>query len=111
TKHALCGYTQQLRLEHEASGLNVLLVLPGPIARETPRTYGAEQAGNLPSSAAQPGAGAKVSAIQPAWLPERSLQACQRRQAELVVPGRVRLLFALAQLSPSLGDWLIKRFT
>ena len=37
--------------------------------------------------------------------------ACQRRRAELIVPARARLLFAAAQLSPQLGDWLVKKMT
>jgi len=52
-----------------------------------------------------------VSAISPAFLAERIVRACERRQLELIVPRRARLLFALAQLSPRLGDWLIRRMT
>jgi hypothetical protein len=44
-------------------------------------------------------------------LAQRILRACEKRQAELIAPARARLLFALAQLSPSLGDWLIRRKT
>jgi hypothetical protein len=58
-----------------------------------------------------PGAGAKLGAIDPDALAESILRACRKRKAELVVPGKARLLFALAQLSPRLGDWLVRRFT
>jgi hypothetical protein len=39
------------------------------------------------------------------------VRGCDRRSAELVVPGRARLLFAIAQLSAGWGDWLVRRFT
>jgi short-subunit dehydrogenase len=110
-KAALGAYTQQLRLELADQGVHVLLVCPGPIARERPRSYGAEESANLPASAHQPGAGVKARAIAPDLLARRVVSACQRRQSELVIPGKARLLFALAQLSPRLGDWLLKRLT
>ena len=31
--------------------------------------------------------------------------------AALIVPGRARLLFAISQLSPRLGDWILRRVT
>ncbi len=111
SKFALVAYSQQLRLELGPRGLHVLLVCPGPIARDTPRDYGAQQQGNLPHSASKPGAGAKTRLIQPDWLAEKIIAACQRRKSELVIPGKARLLFALQQLSPRLGDWLLKKFS
>jgi len=30
---------------------------------------------------------------------------------QVVVPGKARLLFALAQLSPRWGDWLVRKMT
>jgi short-subunit dehydrogenase len=110
-KAALGAYTQQLRLELTDQGVHVLLVCPGPIARQTPRTYAAEELANLPESARRPGAGVKASAIPPDALARRIVAACERRQPELVIPGKARLLFALAQLSPRWGDWLLKRLT
>jgi NAD(P)-dependent dehydrogenase (short-subunit alcohol dehydrogenase family) len=108
TKFALSAYTAQLRLELADRGLHVLLVSPGPIARDQPREYAA--AGHdVPASARRPGAGVRLRAIDPNWLAERILRACQRRQAELVVPGGARLLFAISQLAPGVGDWLLRR--
>jgi hypothetical protein len=66
---------------------------------------------DVPERARQPGAGVKTSAIDPRRLGRLILRACEKRKPELVVPGRARLLFALAQLFPSLGDWLVKKFT
>src|SRR6185295_17228546 len=111
TKFALAAYSQQLRLELEPRGLHVLLVCPGPIARDEPgQDYGARTSG-LPASAKQPGAGVKVSLIDPDRLAGRIFRACRKRQPELIVPGRARLLFALSQLSPRLGDWIVRRMT
>ncbi|MCE9554520.1 MAG: hypothetical protein K8T91_14260 [Planctomycetes bacterium] len=59
----------------------------------------------------EPGGGAKLASIDPLLLAQRIVRACERRKPELVVPGRARLLFALAQLWPGLGDWLVQRNT
>ena len=61
--------------------------------------------------ARQPGGGVKLKGIDPAWLAARILSACERRQPELVVPARAKLLFAIAQLWPNLGDWIVTRMT
>jgi short-subunit dehydrogenase len=111
SKFALAAYSQQLRLELGPQGLHALLVCPGPIKRagQTPR-YVADAAG-IPESAQQPGGGAKIRGLDSDWLAERILTACERRQAELIVPAKVRLLLALGAISPRLGDWLLKRAT
>jgi short-subunit dehydrogenase len=115
-KFAVAAYSQQLRLELGPQGLHVLLVCTGPIERTASQVtdgssrYAAQSKG-LPPEARQPGGGAKVKQIDPDWLAEKILHACQRRRRELVVPAKTRLLFALAQLSPRLGDWLLLRST
>ena len=52
SKFAVTAYTQQLRLELEPEGLNVLLVCPGPIARDDDRVRSPEELANLPPEAA-----------------------------------------------------------
>ncbi len=111
TKFALNAYSQQLRLELSPEGLHVLLVSPGPIARDDSELRYADQVAGLPETAKKPGAGVKFRAIAPEKLSRAILAACERRRAELVYPAAVRLLFALGQLSPRLGDWLIRRLT
>jgi len=111
SKFALTAYTQQLRLELSPRGVHVLLVSPGPIARPKSRTYGAESREQLPDSARKPGGGVRAKAIPPDELARRIVEACRRRRAELTVPGTARLLFALMQLSPRLGDYLVRRMT
>lgn len=110
-KFALAAYTQQLRLELGPRGLHVLLVCPGPIKRGDGEARYAEQSKDLSASAAKPGGGARLKGLAPGWLAGKILQACERRKAELIVPAKARWLFAIAALSPSLGDWLLKRAT
>jgi len=114
SKFSLAALAQQLRIESEFSGLHTLLVCPGPIVRGDLSATGAryaDQATEVPAAAYQPGGGAKVRAIDPKWLAEKILRACERRRAELVVPWQSRLLFAAAQISPRLGDWVLRRVT
>ncbi|MFO0900775.1 MAG: SDR family NAD(P)-dependent oxidoreductase [Pirellulales bacterium] len=119
TKFALAAYNQQLRLELGPQGVHVLLVCPGPIAREdagaryasAPSAAGADRNEGLPDSARKPGAGAKVKALRPERVAAQILRACERRDVELILPGKARLLFALQAFSPRLGDWLLGKLT
>jgi NAD(P)-dependent dehydrogenase (short-subunit alcohol dehydrogenase family) len=111
TKFAVAAYSQQLRLELGPQGLHVLLVCPGPITRKDARLYPLEGLDDLPERARGPGAGVKTRLISPESLARAILRACQRRQPELIVPRRARLLFVVAQLWPELGDWIVLRQT
>ncbi len=106
-KAALGAYTHQLRLELSPR-VHVMLVCPGPFLRsDTGVRYGDTQ--RLPLAAQLPAAGARVAKIRPDWLARKILRGCERNRAELIVPFRARLLFAVAQISPRLGDWLLRR--
>ena len=111
SKHAVAAYSQQLRLELGPEGLHVLLVCPGPITRDNPRLYPLEGLEDIPEEARKPGAGVKVRTIPPKKLTRAILRACERRKPEIVMPAKARLLFAIAQLFPSLGDWIVLRKT
>jgi uncharacterized protein len=111
SKFPLAAYAQQLRLELGPQGLHVLLACPGPIRREDAGSRYDAVASDLPSQARQPGGGVKLKGIDPDWLARRILAGCEYRQAELIVPARARLLFAITQLWPRLGDWIIGRMT
>lgn len=114
SKFPLAALAQQLRLELSEQGIHVLLVCPGPIARDDEnKDLGryVNRPVDIPAGAHQPGGGAKVRAIDPLWLAGRILTACEQRRAELIVPARARLLFAVSQLSPRLGDWLLRKMT
>lgn len=110
SKFPVAAYSQQLRLELGPQGLHVLLVCPGPLARDEVRSYVPPDS-NIPESARGPGGGAKVSSLDPDLLAQRILKACEQRRPELVLPGRARLLFAAGALSPRLGDWLLRKFS
>ena len=111
TKHAVSAYTGQLRLELSSRGLHVLLVSPGPIARDEPRVYASTGGGSLPASARKPGAGVKVGLLDSRKLAERIVRACERGQIDLVVPGRARIVFAISELWPKFGDWIIRKMS
>jgi NAD(P)-dependent dehydrogenase (short-subunit alcohol dehydrogenase family) len=109
SKFAVAAYSQQLRLELEPEGLHILLVCPGPIRREQERLYPLEGLEGIPDSARAPGAGVKVGRIDPHWLARKILSCCEHRKPELIVPAKAKILFAIAQLFPTLGDWLVKK--
>ncbi|MDR2438428.1 MAG: SDR family NAD(P)-dependent oxidoreductase [Planctomycetaceae bacterium] len=109
SKFAVAAYSQQLRLELGQEGLHVLLVCPGPIRREQERLYPLEGLEKIPDSARAPGAGVKVKHIDPYWLARKILYYCEHRKPELIVPAKAKFLFAITQLFPTLGDWLVKK--
>ena len=111
SKFPLAAYSQQLRLETGAQGVHILLVCPGPIQRNDSGERYHDQAAELPGAAQLPGGGAKLKGVSPDWLAQRIVRACARREAELVIPRKARILFAISQLSPRLGDWLLEKWT
>jgi uncharacterized protein len=111
SKFAVAAYSQQLRLELGPSGLHVLLVCPGPIARSDAGSRYADQAADLPATAQRAGGGVRIKGLDPDLLAARVLRACRRRQPELVIPSSARWLAAITQLWPALGDRIILRMT
>jgi NAD(P)-dependent dehydrogenase (short-subunit alcohol dehydrogenase family) len=111
TKFAVAAFTQQLRLELGPQGLHVMLVCPGPIQRQDPRLHSFEGLDELPARAARPGAGVQAEALSPKKVAREILRACRRRQPELLLPSRARWYFALMQLCPRLGDWIVLKKT
>jgi NAD(P)-dependent dehydrogenase (short-subunit alcohol dehydrogenase family) len=111
TKFAMAAFSQQLRLELGPQGLHVLLVCPGPIQRQDNRQHCFEGLQDLPPRALRPGAGIKTQAIPTQKVARAILRACRRRQPELLLPSHARWYFAVMQLCPRLGDWLVLRKT
>jgi NAD(P)-dependent dehydrogenase (short-subunit alcohol dehydrogenase family) len=111
SKFSLAAYAQQLRLELGKAGPHVLLVCPGPIRRDDAGQRYAAEAQHLPEQAKRPGGGARLKGIDPQWLAQRIVRACERREIELVVPGYVRWLFAIGAISPKWGDAILTRWT
>jgi len=110
SKFALAGYTDQLRLELAGEGLKVLLVCPGPIARDEVRHYETSDP-TLPESARRPGAGIRVPGMAADDVARRVLRAAERDRAELILPARARLVFVAAAISRRLGHWLVRKLT
>ncbi|MCC7083980.1 MAG: SDR family NAD(P)-dependent oxidoreductase [Pirellulales bacterium] len=111
TKFALAAYTQQLRLELSPQGVHVMLVSSGPIERRDAGQRYSDRLQGLPAQAAKPGAGVRINPINPDKLSRAILVACRRRQPELIFPAMAGLFFAVLQLFPRLGDWLVRRMT
>jgi uncharacterized protein len=111
SKHAVAAYSQQLRLELGPEGLHTLLVCPGPLRRDQERLYPLEGIEDLPERARRPGAGVRIKGIPPEKLARAILRACEKRKPELVVPRLARWVFAVQQIWPRLGDWLVLRST
>lgn len=100
TKHAVAALSQQLRLELGPEGLHVLLVCPGPIAREGDRLYpleGLKTCRERPAARRGPRA-ADRAAVACAGHPPR---VCEKRKPELIVPLSARVLFAVAAICPA----------
>ncbi|QEG23519.1 SDR family NAD(P)-dependent oxidoreductase [Mariniblastus fucicola] len=109
SKHALSGFAHQLRIE-SPDNVHSLFVCPGPIRRDDAATRYKAQSNGLGDAASTPGAGVKISGLDPEWLARRIVTSIEKRQPELVVPAKARLLFSILQLSPRLGDWLLRKF-
>ncbi len=109
SKFAAAAFSQQLRYELNPQGVHVLLVCPGPIARDDAGQRYDTEASDLPESARKPGGGLKLKGIAPEVLAEKVLRACEKRQPELIVPAKARWLFAISQLWPKLGDRIISQ--
>lgn len=114
-KSALAAYVDAVRVEMAPRGAHVLLVSPGPIRRvddgEDFDRYAAEvERGGLPPEANRPGGGG-LARLDPDRLAERILDACRRRQGELVVPKKAAVLAGLIEWFPDLGRRLLARFS
>lgn len=109
SKFPVAAYSQQLRIELAGTGIHVLLVCPGPIRRDEAGSRYDDEAGDLPAAARKPGGGVKIKALDPEHLAREIVRACARRKPELVLPRKARLLFAVSQLWPAAGDWLLKK--
>ncbi|MBA61312.1 MAG: hypothetical protein CMJ76_03010 [Planctomycetaceae bacterium] len=107
SKFPLAAYSHQLRLELESEDVHVLLVCPGPVARkDSGNRYDVDN--SLPESATLPAGGVKITRLCPDQLAKKILRAVKKKKKELILPESARWLFAISQLSPRLGDWIIK---
>lgn len=107
SKHALSAFCHQLRLEGPPN-VNCLHVCTGPVKRDDAGTR-YQSAATTDEVAQQPGAGVKLKGIDPDWLAAKIVRSCEKRKTELVIPFKSRILFAIAQLSPTLGDFILRK--
>lgn len=107
SKFALCAFNQQCRLEGPKN-VHFMLVCPGPIRRDDSASRYVAEATNLPTGAATPGAGAPMKGIDPVWLAGKIVRGCEKRQLEIVVPFWPKYLVAIGQISPWLGDKIVR---
>jgi short-subunit dehydrogenase len=113
-KHALVGFSRQLRMELEADGIHVGVVCPGPIRRDDDQPidrYQTDKKAGVPATAAQPGGGAKLKGLPPEQVAAAVLRCIQDRKIEIVMPPKVRVLMAINAVSPRLADWLLSKST
>lgn len=112
-KHGLAALAQQARLELAADGVHVMLASPGPIARDDSGTRysNSAQAADLPPEALKSGGGAKIKGLDPVVLSSRIIEAAARRRITLILPSKARLLVWLCSLSPSWGEYFLRKFT
>jgi len=112
-KSALTAMSRQLRLELELAGVHVLLVCPGPVAREDSDTRYNQLASarGIDDGISAPGAGVKLKAIDPVVLSRRILAAAKLRRKEVITPSKAAWLAAIASLVPNWSDWILKKYT
>jgi uncharacterized protein len=112
-KHGLAALAQQARLEMAGDGVHVMLVSPGPIAREDAgqRYNHSAQAADLPQAALKSGGGAKIKGLDPVQLANEILAAAASRKKFLIRPRKAKLLLIANALSSTLGDYLLRKLT
>ncbi|WP_068259475.1 SDR family NAD(P)-dependent oxidoreductase [Rubripirellula obstinata] len=111
-KHALAAMTGQMRLELRPKGIHVGLVNPGPIRRsDAGSRYDNQLDASLPDQAKKPGAGARISGLDPQRVVNQVLRMIRKRKPDILIPGYLRYLIAAGQATPRFGDWLLMKFT
>ncbi|MFN3191573.1 MAG: SDR family NAD(P)-dependent oxidoreductase [Aureliella sp.] len=119
-KHGLAAFAQQARLELAQDQISVMLACPGPIARADAGTRYATTASNqedsatikgVPMESLQPGGGAKIKGLDPDQLADEILQAAAAGRKRLIRPRKAYWLNAIAAISPSLGDRILRSRT
>lgn len=108
SKHALASFSHQLRLEGPPN-VNCLHVCTGPIKRNDSNTRYQKTGEGISAEAKAPGAGVKIKGLPAEKVAAKIVRCCQARKRELVIPFYSKLLFAILQLSPSFGDWILRK--
>ncbi len=94
-KFALTGFGEVLRQELRHTGVSLSMVYPGRV--DTPMVEHLEFSWISPK-------------VPPEAVARAILKAVERRQAQVILPARARLLVALNFFFPSLADWAVRLF-
>ena len=102
TKHALIGFTRSLRGEYHGSGVGVSAICPGFVS----------DVGMYADNMVRIGVTSPwtLGTSKPEKVAKAVLKAVKQNKAEIIVnPHATRVLLTLAEASPSLGEWLMRR--
>lgn len=101
SKHGIKGFTESLRLEleHEDSGIDVTLLMPG--STNTPLfEHARSKLGNMPRPF--------PPVYEPSVVANAILHAAENPQRDIVVGGWGKALILAERISPMLTDWYLK---
>jgi NAD(P)-dependent dehydrogenase (short-subunit alcohol dehydrogenase family) len=104
TKHAVVGVTKALRVEGERYGVRASVLCPGAIRTPilTGGRYGRLKIGNVATDDIMR-IWERMRPIPPDELSRKTLDAVQRNEAFIVIPGWWKAFWYLERLSPSLS--------
>ncbi len=100
TKHALIGYTNALRMEVRASGIDVTVIHPGPI--DTAFLDSADDTGTYRDSVGR-------HLLTPAEVAEAAVSAVRKPIREVNLPGVMSVTSKLYALAPQISEQLGKK--
>jgi short-subunit dehydrogenase len=102
TKAGLIGFTQSLRMEYHGSGVSASVICPGYV-EEAGMYHNAEEATGITAS--------RLSGrTTPVAVARAVVKAIKRDSPEIIVnTPSVKPLALLSALSPTLGEWLLRR--
>jgi short-subunit dehydrogenase len=105
SKHALQGFCETLRMELEGSGVDVLTVLPHWLRGTDLRKNALGKGGEALRASSRKHSEESVSVEEAG---RAIVQAMHRRESELIIPWKLKLLLLLNLLRPQWAESLIK---
>lgn len=102
TKHGMIGFTRSLRGEYHGTGVGISAICPGFVS----------DVGMYADSMVDIGIKAPwtLGTSKPEKVAKAVLKAIKKNRAEIIVnPNATRVLLTVAEASPTLGEWLMRR--
>jgi short-subunit dehydrogenase len=102
TKHGMIGFTRSLRGEYHGTGVGFSAICPGFVS----------DVGMYADSMVEIGIKAPwtLGTSKPEKVAKAVLKAVKHNKAEIIVnPNATRVLLTIAEASPTLGEWLMRR--